>query len=54
VSATVYDIITDRMVALLEKGIVPWHKPWIGGEAQGAERAEGVTQEGTAGSHGAG
>lgn len=36
--ATVYDIITDRMVALLEKGIVPWHKPWVGGEAQGAPR----------------
>jgi antirestriction protein ArdC len=24
----VYSIITDRLIALLEKGTVPWHKPW--------------------------
>jgi len=23
-----YDRITDRIIALLEQGIVPWHKPW--------------------------
>jgi antirestriction protein ArdC len=28
----VYSIITDRIVNLLEKGIVPWQKPWHGGE----------------------
>jgi antirestriction protein ArdC len=29
----VYDIITDRVVALLEKGTVPWQKSWSGNEA---------------------
>ena len=26
----VYQIVTDRIVAQLEKGLVPWHKPWTG------------------------
>lgn len=26
----VYQIITDRIIAELEKGVVPWHKPWTG------------------------
>lgn len=26
-----YQIITDRIVAMLESGTVPWQKPWIGG-----------------------
>lgn len=25
---SVYDIITERIIALLEQGTVPWHKPW--------------------------
>ena len=25
---TVYDQITDRIIAMLEKGTVPWQKPW--------------------------
>src|ERR1041385_8397148 len=28
---TVYEIITDRMIKLLEQGTVPWHKPWRSG-----------------------
>lgn len=28
----VYEIITNQIIELLEKGIVPWHKPWNGGE----------------------
>ena len=24
----VYDCITERIVALLAQGTVPWHKPW--------------------------
>lgn len=24
----VYQIITGRVIAMLEKGVVPWHKPW--------------------------
>lgn len=27
-SAIAYDRITDRIIALLEQGTVPWHKPW--------------------------
>ncbi len=27
----VYEIITETILAKLEKGEVPWHKPWIGG-----------------------
>lgn len=26
-----YQVITDRIIELLEKGTVPWHKPWTGG-----------------------
>lgn len=26
----VYEIITDRIVGMLDKGIVPWRKPWNG------------------------
>ena len=25
---TPYDVITDRILALLEQGTVPWHRPW--------------------------
>ena len=28
----VYTIITDRIIDQLSKGIVPWRKPWIGGD----------------------
>ena len=31
--ATVYDVITDRILEKLEAGTVPWHKPWKGGDA---------------------
>jgi N-terminal domain of anti-restriction factor ArdC len=26
--ASVYDIVTERILAELEKGQVPWRKPW--------------------------
>jgi antirestriction protein ArdC len=26
----VYQIVTDRILAQLEQGTIPWHKPWIG------------------------
>ena len=29
----VYDMITDRIVEQLAKGIVPWHQPWVGSSA---------------------
>ena len=28
--ASVYEIITARVVEQLERGTVPWHKPWAG------------------------
>lgn len=30
-----YEVITDRIIAQLEKGIVPWHKPWGSRNADG-------------------
>jgi antirestriction protein ArdC len=30
--ADAYQVITDRIVGLLEQGVVPWQKPWQGGE----------------------
>ncbi len=29
---SVYGIITERMISLLEQGTVPWQKPWHGGD----------------------
>ena len=29
----VYSIVTDRIIALLESGTVPWHKPWAQGDS---------------------
>lgn len=26
----VYQEVTDRIIAQLEQGVIPWHKPWIG------------------------
>ena len=31
-ASTVYDIVTDQVLKLLERGTVPWHRPWHGGE----------------------
>ncbi len=28
---SVYDIVTEKLIALLESGVVPWAKNWIGG-----------------------
>ncbi len=29
----VYQIITDRILQALDKGVVPWHKPWKDGNS---------------------
>ena len=29
----VYQIVTDKVIALLEQGTIPWQKPWRGGAA---------------------
>ena len=31
----VYQIVTDRIIAQMENGVIPWHKPWCG-VAEGA------------------
>ena len=35
-SKNVYEMVTDRIIAELEKGIVPWEKPWASGNPSGA------------------
>jgi len=35
-SQKIYDLITDRIIDLLEKGVIPWRKPWDA--ASGAPR----------------
>jgi antirestriction protein ArdC len=30
-SAKVYEIVTDKIIEALDKGTVPWRKPWVGG-----------------------
>jgi antirestriction protein ArdC len=27
-SQPIYQLVTDRILALLERGVVPWKKPW--------------------------
>lgn len=31
---TVYEVITRRIVELLEQGTIPWRKPWVNGESR--------------------
>ena len=33
VKCDVYSIVTDKILELLDKGTVPWQKPWRGGSA---------------------
>lgn len=37
----VYQIITDRIIAEMEKGVVPWHKPWTGIRSGAISRSTG-------------
>lgn len=30
----IYEMVTERIITLLEQGTVPWRKPWTGGRAQ--------------------
>ena len=32
-SSSVYQIVTEKIIDLLEQGVVPWKKPWRGGKA---------------------
>ena len=31
--ANVYEMVTDRIVEQMEKGVIPWRQPWVGGES---------------------
>lgn len=37
----VYQIVTDRIIAELEKGIIPWERPWTGVRDGAYSRATG-------------
>ncbi|MCH8824322.1 MAG: DUF1738 domain-containing protein [Planctomycetes bacterium] len=42
----VYQIVTDRVIELLEHGVVPWHKPWAGEESCPRNLASGKQYRG--------
>ena len=29
----IYNEVTSRIIAALEQGVIPWHKPWVGGNS---------------------
>ena len=29
-ATNVYEIVTNRIISEMEKGIIPWHRPWFG------------------------
>ena len=29
----IYNEVTSRIIAALEQGVIPWHKPWLGGNS---------------------
>lgn len=35
----VYQIVTDRIIAQMEQGIIPWKQPWKGAKADGTTQA---------------
>ena len=35
-SKNVYEMVTDRIIAELEKGLIPWENPWQSGNPNGA------------------
>lgn len=37
----IYAAVTDRIVAQLEQGIIPWHKPWTGVQSGAISGATG-------------
>lgn len=37
--ANVYQMVTDRIVEEMQKGIIPWQKPWKGAQATGEDVA---------------
>lgn len=39
----IYATITDRIIATLEQGVIPWHKPWTGGNSGCVSYSTGKT-----------
>lgn len=39
--ADVMSIVTDRIIATLEEGVIPWHKPWIAPDRGAYNRISG-------------
>lgn len=37
----VYQMVTDRIIEQLEKGTIPWQKPWVGGNTRAISRVSG-------------
>jgi antirestriction protein ArdC len=44
----IYQTITDKVIADLERGVRPWHRPWTGGNATTSRplRANGIPYQG--------
>ena len=38
---SVYQLVTDRIIAELEKGNIPWNKPWTGIRSGAYSRSTG-------------
>lgn len=39
--ADVMSIVTDRVIAALEEGTIPWHKPWVAPDRGAYNRVSG-------------
>lgn len=39
--ANVYEMITERILAQMQKGIIPWNRPWAGPKVTGENAAIG-------------
>lgn len=37
----IYAAVTDRIIAQLEQGVIPWHKPWTGVQSGAISGATG-------------
>ncbi len=48
VKRDIYQTITDKVIADLERGVRPWHRPWTGGKATSSRplRANGIPYQG--------
>lgn len=44
----IYQTITDKIIADLERNVRPWHRPWTGGKAASSRplRANGIPYQG--------